>query len=227
MPEFTALDALVRDTARRLPQKIAVIDPDRAVAYADFDALIDRIAASLQASGLKPQDTISICALSSIEYAATFLGALRAGIAVAPLAPSSTPADFAAMVKDAAAKILFMDNTTAESFASADIDPALPRVALDGGKAGMAFKDWLAPEGSMPTPVTIDPQWVFNIIYSSGTTGTPKGIVHTHHMRWRQYASSIRSATGRMRSRCCPRRFIPTRRWCASIRPLPAAARWY
>lgn len=187
MPEFVALDALVRNTAERLPQKTAVIDPDRAINYADFDALIDRIAASLQASGLKPQDAISICALSSIEYAATFLGALRAGVAVAPLAPSSTPTDFAAMVKDAAAKILFMDNATADSFATADIDPAIPRVALDGGKAGQAFKDWLAPDGSKPVPVTINPEWVFNIIYSSGTTGTPKGIVHTMWMRWRQY----------------------------------------
>ncbi len=187
MPEFVTLDALVRNTAERLPHKTAVIDPDRAINYGDFNTLIDRIAASLQASGLKPQDAISICALSSIEYAATFLGALRAGIAVAPLAPSSTPADFAAMVKDAAAKILFMDDSTAATFASADIDPAIQRVALDGGKAGKAFKDWLAPEGSKPQPVTIDPDWVFNIIYSSGTTGTPKGIVHTMWMRWRQY----------------------------------------
>lgn len=187
MPEFVALDALVRSTAERLPHKTAVIDADRTIDYADFNALIDRIAATVQASGLKPQDTISICALSSIEYAATFLGALRAGIAVAPLAPSSKPTDFAAMVKDAAAKILFLDNSTADSFATADIDPAISRVALDGGKAGKAFKDWLVPEGSKPQPVTIEPDWVFNIIYSSGTTGTPKGIVHTMGMRWRQY----------------------------------------
>lgn len=187
MPEFDALDALVRSTAERLPHKTAVIDADRTIDYADFNALIDRIAATLQASGLKPQDTISICALSSIEYAATFLGALRAGIAVAPLAPSSKPTDFAAMVKDAAAKILFLDNSTADSFATADIAPAISRVALDGGKAGKAFKDWLVPEGSKPQPVTIEPDWVFNIIYSSGTTGTPKGIVHTMGMRWRQY----------------------------------------
>src|SRR3954471_22548978 len=125
MPDFITLDALVRDTAASKPTKIAVIDADRQIDYAAFDALIDRIAASLQASGLKPRDAISICALSSIEYAAVFLGALRVGVAVAPLAPSSTPADFAAMVKDAAAKILFMDDSTAASFADAAIDPSV------------------------------------------------------------------------------------------------------
>jgi long-chain acyl-CoA synthetase len=187
MPDFITLDALVRDTGQRLPKKTAVIDGERQIDYAAFDDLIDRVAASLQASGLKPQDAISICALSSIEYAATFLGALRAGIAVAPLAPSSTPVDFSAMVKDAAAKILFMDDSTAASMASATVDPAIQRVALDGGKAGKPFAEWLSPEGVKPAPVTIDPEWVFNIIYSSGTTGTPKGIVHTHWMRWRQY----------------------------------------
>src|SRR3954466_9730194 len=187
MPEFTPLDALVRATAKRLPRKLAVVDPARAIDYAAFDALIDRVAAELQASGLKPQDCISICASSSIEYAATFLGALRAGIAVAPLAPSSTPADFSAMVKDAAARMLFMDDGTAAAMASSVVDPLVQRVALDGGRAGVPFAQWLAPEGAKPVPVEVDPDWVFNIIYSSGTTGTPKGIVHTCGMRWRQY----------------------------------------
>jgi acyl-CoA synthetase (AMP-forming)/AMP-acid ligase II len=187
MPDFITLDALVRNTATAKPHKIAVIDLDRAITYAAFDALIDRAAASLQGSGLRPKDAISICALSSIEYVAVFLGALRAGVAVAPLAPSSTPTDFAAMVKDAAAKILFMDGAAAATFASADIDPSVQRVALDGGSAGKPFLEWLVPEGTRPAPVTVDPEWVFNIIYSSGTTGTPKGIVHSHMMRWRQY----------------------------------------
>jgi acyl-CoA synthetase (AMP-forming)/AMP-acid ligase II len=187
MPDFISLDALVRNTAATSPTKIAVIDGERQIDYAAFNALIDRVAASLQANGLKPQDAISICALSSIEYAAVFLGALRVGVAVAPLAPSSTPVDFSAMVKDAAAKILFMDDATAASLASATIDPSVQRVALDGGKAGKPFAEWLSPEGAKPAPVAIDPEWVFNIIYSSGTTGTPKGIVHTNFMRWRQY----------------------------------------
>lgn len=187
MPDFITLPALVRGTAQARPDRIAVIDGERQLRYAEFDALIDRIAATLQRDGLKPTDTVSICALSSIEYAATFLGALRAGIAVAPLAPSSTAKDFSAMVRDSGAKILFTDDFAANAMKDAEIDAAVKRVAFDDGTSGEAFTRWLAPEGSKPTPVTIDPEWVFNIIYSSGTTGTPKGIVHSHQMRWAQY----------------------------------------
>src|SRR4051812_31024725 len=119
MPDFTTLDALVRQTAISAPSRVAVIDGDRQLDYAGLDDLINRVAASLQAEGLVARDAISICALSSLEYVAVFLGALRAGVAVAPLAPSSTPHDFAAMVKDAGAKTLFMDEVTAAAMGAA------------------------------------------------------------------------------------------------------------
>jgi acyl-CoA synthetase (AMP-forming)/AMP-acid ligase II len=185
MPDFIALDALIEQTAATAPDRIAVIDGERQLSYAGLNDLIDRVAAAMQADGLQPRDVISICALSSIEYVATFLGALRAGIAVAPLAPSSTPQDFAAMVKDSGAKILFMDETTA---AAMGVSAGAPlRVSLDEGTWGRPFSTWCAAPGTRPKPVAIDPDWTFNIIYSSGTTGTPKGIVHSHELRWRQY----------------------------------------
>jgi acyl-CoA synthetase (AMP-forming)/AMP-acid ligase II len=186
MPDFITLDALVHNTAVAQPTKTAIIDDASSLTYAEFDALIDRVAAALQADGLKPRDVISICAYSTIQYAATFLGALRAGVAVAPLAPSSTPADFAAMLKDGGAKILFMDSSAAELMG--DAARSFPnRVALDDSDFGKPFSAWTQAAPEKPSPVAIDPEWVFNIIYSSGTTGTPKGIVHTHGLRWRQY----------------------------------------
>jgi long-chain acyl-CoA synthetase len=187
MPDFITLDALVRNTAAAAPTRTAVIDDRRSLDYAAFNGLIDRIAVALQAGGLQPRDAISICAYSSIEYAATFLAGLRTGIAVAPLAPSSTPADFAAMLKDSGSRILFMDEVAAAAMGEAATPAGVLRVALDDSSFGHAFSSWIAPEGAKPSPVTIDPYWVFNIIYSSGTTGTPKGIVHSHYLRWRQY----------------------------------------
>jgi long-chain acyl-CoA synthetase len=187
MPDFITLDALVRNTAAAAPTRTAVIDDRRSLDYAAFNGLIDRIAVALQAGGLQPRDAISICAYSSIEYAATFLAGLRTGIAVAPLAPSSTPADFAAMLKDSGSKILFMDEAAAAAMGEAATPAGVLRVAFDDSSFGRTFSSWIAPEGAKPSPVTIDPYWVFNIIYSSGTTGTPKGIVHSHYLRWRQY----------------------------------------
>jgi long-chain acyl-CoA synthetase len=185
MPDFTALDALVGRTAAHAPLRIAVIDGDRKLDYAGLDDLINRVAAALQADGLAPRDIISISALSSIEYVATFLGALRAGIGVAPLAPSSTPHDFAAMVRDAGARVLFMDEATAAAMGTSAEGPR--RVSLDDGRWGRPFSTWCAAPGTRPDAVVIDPEWTFNIIYSSGTTGTPKGIVHSHYLRWLQY----------------------------------------
>jgi acyl-CoA synthetase (AMP-forming)/AMP-acid ligase II len=57
-------------------------------------------------------------------------------------------------------------------------------VWLDGASAGVRFEDWLAAEGVQPQAVELSPESPFNIIYSSGTTGTPKGIVQSHGMRW-------------------------------------------
>ncbi len=130
-----------------------------------------------------PGDTIAICASASIEVAAVFLGALRAGVAVAPLAPGSTPPQLAAMLSDAGARHLFLDGAVASALAGAALEPTR-RIALDATTAGQALDTWLAAPGAQPTPVDTQPQWPFNIIYSSGTTGTPKGIVQPHAMRW-------------------------------------------
>ncbi|MDM0106648.1 class I adenylate-forming enzyme family protein [Variovorax sp. J22R24] len=181
--DFGVIADLIRIHAQQRPAKPALADASHALSYGELDALMDRVAASLQRDGLAPGDAIAICAASSVHYAAVFLGALRAGIAVAPLAPGSTPASLARMIEDAGARVLFVDAAAAEVIGPA-AEGAIPRVALDGSAAGRDVEAWLAPAGARPASVDPQPAWPFNIIYSSGTTGEPKGIVQGHGMRW-------------------------------------------
>jgi long-chain acyl-CoA synthetase len=181
--EVGALADLVHLQALARPKKPAFIRGEERLDHAELDELMDRIAAGLQRDGVMPGDTIAIAAATSIEYAAIFLAAARAGASVAPLPPGSTADSLAMMLADCAARHLFLDEGVAETLAAATRPIHARRVALDGSAAGQRFTDWL-PDAERLAPVPFRPEGAFNVIYSSGTTGTPKGIVQSHRMRW-------------------------------------------
>ena len=183
---FGSMPELIRLHAREQPQKTAVQMDEGALTYAEFDTLVDRIAASLQRDGVEVGEAVSVCAGTSLEYAALYIGVLRAGAATAPIAPSVTGEQMAAMIDDSAARLAFLDEGTAATLGERRRQLSARIIAIDGSEIGAPWQEWLAPEGSAPEPVEIDPDGPFNIIYSSGTTGIPKGIVHSNLMRWRQ-----------------------------------------
>ncbi len=192
LPAFSDMASRIRLHAMQAPDRPALIEGARRLDYAALDRQMDRIAAALQRDGVAPGEAVGICAASSIEYACVFLGALRAGVAVAPLAPGATPASLHRMLADADAKLLF---TARDVDVGNGGEGGPPRIALDGSAAGRAFDDWLAGCES-PRAVSIDPEAPFNIIYSSGTTGEPKGIVQSHAMRWAYATRAARYGYG-------------------------------
>jgi len=182
---FGTLSGLIRAHAAEQPTHPALIQDDRQLDYAALDQWMDRIAARLQREGLGRGTAIAICAAPSLEYAAVFLGALRARVAVAPLAPSSTPESLAAMASDADARLFFADAGVVALLAPVRSTIAAPFIALDNGTtSARGFAEWLGAEPVQATQAQVEPSDPFNIIYSSGTTGAPKGIVQSHAMRW-------------------------------------------
>src|SRR5689334_17319664 len=128
---FATVPEMIHAFALERPAHPAVIHGDRVITFAEFDALLDRIAATLQRDGFKRGDSLAVCASSSIEYAAIYIGALRAGVAVAPLAPSSTPESLVTMIVDSDARALFIDGTTANLFVTTRAHINARIIALD------------------------------------------------------------------------------------------------
>jgi long-chain acyl-CoA synthetase len=181
LPPFEAIADLVREHALARPRQRAVVQGERSVTWAQLDAMADRIAASLQRDGVQPQGRIAICGANSLEYVALFVGGLRAGAAVAPLPTGAQPEQLAGMLADSGARHCFVDAGVPL------LETAARRISMDGS-AQPSIERWLLPAGTKPKPVQVQPGWPFNIIYSSGTTGTPKGIVQPHAMRWAHVA---------------------------------------
>ena len=96
------------------------------------------------------------------------------------------------MVADSGAAFAFVDEQASPLLEA--LPPGVQPIDLGGAARGAVFDDWLAPEGVEPQPVAISPTDPFNIIYSSGTTGTPKGIVQPHAMRFAHMQRAARYA---------------------------------
>src|SRR5262245_27649205 len=144
--DFGLVADLVHGYAQERPQHPALLHETRVLTYGELDGLMDRVAASLQRDGIQSGAVISICAASCVEYGAIFLGALRAGVAVAPLAPSSTPQALATMLADCGAKILFQDDAIGAALAGQELPAGLRHVPV-------SMRGWLEPKGAKPRPV--------------------------------------------------------------------------
>jgi acyl-CoA synthetase (AMP-forming)/AMP-acid ligase II len=176
---------------RETPDGTALIQGDRTVTWAELDRSVDRVATALSASGAHRGDRVAVLAHNSIEYVEAFLGALRGGRCVVPLPTLAAPEALARMLSDCGATALFVGGeyrAVGQTIAGAGVRL---RVGLnfegDGFRSYAAFCQSRSPESSN---LSVAPDDAFDVIYSSGTTGVPKGIVHDHGARKASYAGS-------------------------------------
>ena len=191
---FGDYSALISAWGRERPGRVALDDGGESLTWAQVAALVERIAAQLQADGLKKGQAVAILGTTSVRYALAYLGAVRAGGCAAPLTTSATPAQLEAMLKDSGAAHLFVDAPKLADLSGRDLPP-LKTIMLDAPLGDHPdIYQWMAAEGSEAAPHNCGPADPFNIIYSSGTTGTPKGIIHSRQMRWLH--ATVGEATG-------------------------------
>lgn len=188
------LPDLIDRQSRWLGDKTALAGPGERRSWRDFGAGVRRTASALRAAGVQPGDRIVVLMRNSLEMVEAMFGILRAGAVVVPLNVAVSDAAAHAMIADCGATAVI---ASADHAARLVLQPQ-PAVSLwicvdaaqvvGPGAAGTTIR-WLdyrsfrdaAPPA--PPPAGIGPDSLCNIIYSSGTTGLPKGIVHSHRRR--------------------------------------------
>ncbi len=183
------ITSMIARYASERPGHVALIEGERSVTWADLERRVERVALALHASGTRRGDRVAVLASSSIEYIEVFFGVLYAGACAVPLPTLAAEDSLRLMLADSGATALFAGEVyapTAEKIAGAAVTL---RVGLGFDGHGFESLDGFIDGASGTSPaVRVGPDDPFDIIYSSGTTGVPKGIVHSHGARRASYA---------------------------------------
>jgi 2-furoate---CoA ligase len=168
------LATALRWAAERHPDRPAVAGTGRRLNYRDWDALTDRLAAALRGAGLGRGDRVAFALTGGEPLASLHLAAQKLGAVSVPLSTRFSPDELAYCVHDAAATLLVVDSTQADRaapvIASGDVQV---RDVAEIETAAEQERHRVLAEGPTESDISV-------MLYTSGTTGRPKGVPRTH-----------------------------------------------
>lgn len=209
--EWGSIPGLVRAAAERYADTEAVVEGRTRISYAELGARVERAAAACLANGVRPGDRVGIWAPNSLDWMVAALGAVSAGAVLVPLNTRFKGAEAADVLRRSGARLLFVTGTFLGTSYVASLRravgegtgggplPGLPDleqavVLSDDAPAGfLTWKDFLASGEGVGTEEvraradSVRGDWSSDLVFTSGTTGRPKGAVITHAQTLRAY----------------------------------------
>jgi long-chain acyl-CoA synthetase len=158
------------------PEEIAICDPEKELKWAEVDDILNRCANGLQSLDLGPDVRIAVFAENAVETAMANLGGLVAGASVVPVNFHLTAEEVNYILSDSGARVLFVGPETWERGVEAAKGTEVHTVVAWGAPEGVAvspWSEWLASNNAGEPDQSVPP--LPNLLYTSGTTGRPKG----------------------------------------------------
>ena len=179
---------LIAQHGRWQAAKPALLCGERRLTWRDFDRATNQVAHGLVAAGLPPGSRVAVLMANSAEMAEVLFGCGKARVSVVPINHSVTDAAAAAMIRDCGAAAVAASGEHCARvdalIAAGELPGTLLKLGLDAACADwLPYAAWRDAQAADAPPRQTRPTDECNIIYSSGTTGLPKGIVHSHECR--------------------------------------------
>ena len=175
------IDAMFQATVAHNPETIAVVAGDRRTSYRELADQVGRVAGNLRALGVAQGDRVAMLVGNRVEFILIVLAAARLGAIVVPIGTRQRRPENEYVLAQSGAKVLVHEaELAAELPAPAAVPGLAHRVVVGGSAAGSRDFAELLRSAAAPAEVRIDEDDTFCILYTSGTTGRPKGAMLTH-----------------------------------------------
>lgn len=192
-----SLGDIPRRSARRHPDKTAIVDGDVTLTFAEFDELVDRAAAALRDNGFAPGDRIALLARNCWQYAVLAFATARAAVVLVPINFMLTAEEIAYILGHSQVHgvIVELDLIPTAAQAMTRGGTVTTKVALTTGeqRAPAGWDDfalWLTTTTAPPDVEIADDQ-MLRLMYTSGTESRPKGVMHCSRSLMANYVSTI------------------------------------
>jgi len=182
------VDYLLESQTGTRASRTYLIGPDRTWSYAELVVRVAQVANALRSLGVKPGERVLFSVVDDIDFPALFLGAMKIGAIAIPINTYLKPEDYRYYIADSEAVMVIADHTIAPVTAGLRRDlPNLRHLLCARQRvAGLDHLDDILPTQPQEADTQpVDPDDMAFWLYSSGSTGSPKGVVHTgNHIYW-------------------------------------------
>jgi acyl-CoA synthetase (AMP-forming)/AMP-acid ligase II len=179
---------IINVNAHKYPDKLALKDARRMLTFSEFNERTNKLANGILNSGIKKGDKLAILSNNSVEFMEIYAAAAKGGFIIVPLNFRLHPDDISFIINNSDSKWLFVESRfreatekiweRAEELGFKDVERIL--IAEEPAEGWKYYEDIIKSADNTYPQIDINPEDTWIILYTSGTTGKPKGVIRSH-----------------------------------------------